>query len=282
MVEQSIREILALGKYCPVHISHLKAVYGQGAGRADELLQLLAHAREQGIPVTADVYPYTASYTSISIVFPEWALPPHDYKRVVRTQRKELAAFLRRKIAQRNGPEATLLGTPPFAGKTLAQLAQERQKPFEEILIDDIGPGGASGAYFVMDDRLQSRLITDSLVMICSDGSPTGHHPRGHGTFAKIIEDFVVKNNLLTLEEAVRKMTSLAAQTLGIPRRGKLQPGYAADIIIFDPAQVRATATYENPFQLSEGFHYVIINGDMSIERGKLVQHRYGQLLRKH
>lgn len=277
----SLRELLLQGKYAPVQVSHMKVVYGEGEDRAEEILNVLAEAREEGIKVTADVYPYTASYTTISIVFPEWALPPNNYEEVVRTKRAELAEFLRNKVNQRNGPEATLLGTAPWAGKTLAQVAAELDKPFEDVLIDDIRPGGASGAYFVMNDELQARFIADSLVMICSDGSPTSRHPRGHGTFAKIIEQYVLQDSLFSLEEAVRKMTSLPAQTMGITDRGRLVPGMKADILIFDPQQVKATATYENPFQLAEGFEYVLVNGKLSIDGGEIAQQRNGKMLRK-
>src|SRR5690606_17873927 len=115
-------------------------------------------ARASGQKVTADVYPYTASHTSLSILFPEWALPPNDYSEVVRTKHKELADFLRNKVNLRNGPEATLLSSGANTGKTLKQLADEKNKPFEEVMID-LGPRGGSAAYFVMDDELQSRLI---------------------------------------------------------------------------------------------------------------------------
>lgn len=280
-MEASLRELLMQGKYAPVQVSHMKVVYGQGEDRAEEILNVLAAAREEGIKVTADVYPYTASYTTISIVFPEWALPPNNYEDVVSTKRTELAEFLRNKVNQRNGPEATLLGTAPWAGKTLAQVAAELDKPFEDVLIDDIRPGGASGAYFVMNDALQSRFIADSLVMICSDGSPTSRHPRGHGTFAKIIEQYVLQDSLFSLEEAVRKMTSLPAQTMGITDRGRLVPGMKADILVFDPQQVKATATYENPFQLAEGFEYVLVNGKLSIDGGEIAEQRNGKMLRK-
>jgi len=280
-MEASLRELLMQGKYAPVQVSHMKVVYGEGEDRAEEILNVLAAARKKGIKVTADVYPYTASYTTISIVFPEWALPPNNYEDVVKTRRAELAEFLRNKVNQRNGPEATLLGTAPWAGKTLAQVAAELDKPFEDVLIDDIRPGGASGAYFVMNDELQSRFIADSLVMICSDGSPTSRHPRGHGTFAKIIEQYVMQDSLFSLEEAVRKMTSLPAEAMGVTDRGRLAPGMKADILIFDPQQVKATATYENPFQLAEGFEYVLVNGKLSIDGGEIAQQRNGKMLRK-
>nr|WKN39409.1 amidohydrolase family protein [Tunicatimonas sp. TK19036] len=280
-VEASIQELLKQGQYSRVNVSHMKVVYGEGESRAEEILAVLEEARQQGIEVTADVYPYTASYTGISILFPEWAKPPNQYEQVVANRRGELEKFLRNKVKQRNGPEATLLGTAPYAGKTLAQLAEESGKPFEDILIDDIKPGGASGAYFVMNDSLQARFIADPLVMISSDGSPTGRHPRGHGTFARIIEKFVVQDSVLTLADAIRKMTSLPAKTMGIADRGVVAVGKKADLLVFAPQQVRETATYENPFQLAEGIDCLIVNGKMALKKGAFTEQRYGQMLRK-
>ncbi|WP_205503296.1 N-acyl-D-amino-acid deacylase family protein [Rufibacter psychrotolerans] len=279
-IEASLNELLLQGKHCPVHVSHLKVVFGKGKARAEQILDQLEQARQRGIRVTADVYPYTASFTGISILFPEWALPPHSYEQVVATRRQELLEYLRNRVNKRNGPQATLLGTAPFAGKTLAQLAQEKQKPFEEVLLEDIGPGGASAAYFVMDEALQARFIVDPTVMICSDGGPDMRHPRGYGSFARILEAYVVRTKQLSLEEAIRKMTSLSARTMGLADRGEIAVGKKADLLVFDPAQVHETTTYENPFQLATGFETVLVNGKVSVENGRLVQ-KNGKVLRK-
>ncbi|MFC6999277.1 N-acyl-D-amino-acid deacylase family protein [Rufibacter roseus] len=280
-VEASIKELFLQGKHCSVHVSHLKVVYGSGEQRAEEILALLERARKEGVKVTADVYPYTASFTGISLLFPDWALPPHNYEQVVKTRRKELATYLRERVNKRNGPEATLIGTAPFAGKTLAQLAQEKNKPFEDVLIDDIKPGRASAAYFVMDEDLQSRLIIDSTTMISSDGGPEMRHPRGYGSFSKIIEEYVVQKNLLPLEQAVYKMTWLPAKTLGLTDRGRVAVAMKADLLIFDPKEVKTTATYENPFQLARGFDFIFINGKAAAEAGKYAPERSGRVLRK-
>ena len=192
VVENAIRELLRQGDPAAVHVSHIKSVYGKGAARAEELLSLLDSARTAGATITADMYPYTASYTGIGIVFPLWAKAPNDYSQVVKSRRAELESYLRERVTLRNGPGATLIGSGRFAGLTLAEVADKLEKPFEDVLIDDIGPDGASGAYFVMDYALQERLAQDPFVMFSSDGSATGFHPRGHGTFAKIVEDFVV------------------------------------------------------------------------------------------
>ncbi|SIT75563.1 N-acyl-D-amino-acid deacylase family protein [Pontibacter indicus] len=260
-VEASIRELLEQGKYCPVHVSHIKVVYGKGESRANRILQLLDSARQQGIEVTADFYPYTASYTGIAILFPDWAKKPYDYQEVLKTRRQELATFLRNKITLRNGPEATLIGSGPYKGKTLGQVAKELNKPFELALMEDIGPYGADGAYFIMDETLQETFLKDKHVMVCSDGSPSMRHPRSYGTFAKVLETYVVKKRLLTLEEAVHKMTGLSAETIGLLNRGLVKEGYKADLLLFKPEEVRENATYENPHQEASGFRYVLVNG---------------------
>jgi N-acyl-D-amino-acid deacylase len=277
-VAASIKELIAQAEYCPVNVSHMKSVYGKGSERAEELLDLLHTPANYRI--TADVYPYTASFTGIGIVFPDWAKGPNNYDQVKRTRRQELLDFLRNKVIARNGPEATLLGTGNYRGKTLAQLSEEQNRPFEEILLD-IGPRGASGAYFVMDEALQNRLIQDSLVMICSDGSPTMNHPRGYGSFAKIIEEMVVRDSLLTLQEAIYKMSTQTASVYGLSDRGELAVGKKADVVIFRPEEVKAKADFTSPHQLAMGFQYVLVNGAVAMEGGEKKGLGNGEMLRK-
>ncbi|MFU8811404.1 MAG: N-acyl-D-amino-acid deacylase family protein [Balneolaceae bacterium] len=277
-VAASLEELIEQGRRsgAPVHASHLKIVFGNDPSQSDSLLQRMQNARSEGISITGDVYPYTASFTGISIVFPEWALPPNDYQQVLQERREELADYLRTRVAQRNGPEATLFGTAPWAGKTLADVADERGKPFEEVLMEDIGPGGASAAYFVMDNAVMRQFVKDPYVMVSSDGSPTMRHPRGYGSFAKIIHQFVVEEDHLSLEEAIRMMTTLPAQTLGLLDeenvqwpRGVLRAGAAADLLLFNPDEVRDLATFENPHQYAAGFEWVFVNGVAVIEQGE-------------
>jgi len=279
-IEASLAELIAQGEYAKVHVAHMKSVYGRGAARAEELLALIQEARKRGYQITADVYPYNASYTGIGIVFPVWAKTKEQFEEALIDRREELEEYLRYRVNLRNGPEATLLGTEPYTGKTLADLEQEMNMPFEDILIDVIGPQGASGAYFVMNDELQSRLLEDAYVGVSSDGSPTGFHPRGHGTFAKIIEEYVVKRESLALSEAVRKMTSFAADILGITDRGRIEVGQAADLIVFDSAAVRARATYPEPHQLASGFKLVLVNGKIAFKDGAGQSQRNGEVLR--
>lgn len=274
----SIEEMLELGRACPVHISHLKSVYGQGVARAEEVLTWLHDAADRGIQVTADIYPYTASYTGIAIVFPDWAKTEEQFRDAMENRREELEEFLRNKVISRNGPEATLLGTGEYAGLTLAEAASRENLSFTELLMK-IGPQGASAAYFVMDEALQTRLLRDPLVGICSDGSPSGYHPRGHGTFARLIEKYVVKEKVLSMEEAVKKMTAFPASVLGLTDRGYLQPGMKADLIIFQPADVHETADFEDPFQLAEGFDFVMVNGKWIRQDGEFTEALTGRYI---
>lgn len=278
-IAASLAELLLQGEFAKVHVAHLKSVYGRGEPRAVEILQMLATARAKGLRISADSYPYNASYTGIALLFPVWAKTTEQFELAKQTRRQELADYLLARVNARNGPEATLLAMEPFVGETLADLSARMEMPFQDVLIDVIGPQGGYAAYFVMDDALQTRLVTDPDISVSSDGSPTGFHPRGHGAFAKVIEDYVVNQKLLSLPEAVRKMTSLPADTIGISDRGRLQPGLAADIIIFDPSQVRAPANYINPQQLAVGFDLVIVNGQIARENGTLSPTPAGKVL---
>jgi N-acyl-D-amino-acid deacylase len=280
VLERSLEELIRQGAHARVHVAHIKSVYGRGAERGREILALLERARGEGVEITADVYPYTASYTGLSLLFPAWAKTREQFDAAMPERREELADHLRRRVEGRNGPGATLLASKPWTGRTLAEVAAELGKPFEEVLIDDLGPDGGSAAYFIMDDDLQTAFIADPSVAICSDGSPTGFHPRGHGTFARIIETYVRERGVLSLEEAVRKMTSLPAGILGLEDRGVLRPGVWADLILFDPDAVHETATWAEPLQLAEGFDLVVVNGAVVRERGALTGIRPGRVLR--
>ncbi len=278
-VRASIRELIAAAGPARAHVSHIKMVYGKGEQAADELLAFLRALRGSGTSPTADCYPYEASYTGVGIVFPEWALPPTDYAKVVATRRDELRAYLQQRMEKRNGPGALLFGTGPHAGKTLAQVAAEQGKPFPDALID-IGPAGGEAAHFVMDKTLQDRLLLDPMVGLCTDGSPGGSHPRSAGTYAKFIEEFAVRTSRLSIEEAVRKATSFPASILRLPDRGTLREGAKADLVLFDPAKVHARADYVHPTLQAEGFDLVVVNGQPAFEGGERTGSA-GQLLRR-
>lgn len=276
-VEASLAELIGQGRRsgARVHVAHVKIVLGDDTARAAALLDAMEAARVAGVEVTADLYPYTASYTGTGILFPDWARPPADYAAVVRERRDELAEHLRARVESRNGPEATLFGSGPWAGRTLAAVATERGLPFEDVLIE-LGPDGASAAYFVMSEAVADRLLRDPHVVISSDGSPTMLHPRGHGSFARVIRRYVVEEGTLTLEEAVRKMSGATAAIYRLDDpaivdapRGLLREGWAADLVAFDPAGVRDPADFEHPHRLAEGMRAVWVNGEPAWRDGE-------------
>ncbi|WP_114954941.1 N-acyl-D-amino-acid deacylase family protein [Sphingosinicella terrae] len=277
-IEASIDELVASAGGARVHISHLKVVFGRGEARARALLDFLAAKRRQGIDLTADEYPYEAGFTGIAILFPEWALPPTDYAAIVRERRAELYEYLDRRMTRRGGPSALLIGTGTHAGKTLAQIAEEAGRHHVDVLID-MGPEGAMGAHFTMDKALQDALLVDRHVAFSTDGGPGQRHPRGAGTYAMLIEDYVVRDRKLTIEEMVRKATSYPARILRLADRGTIRPGAKADLVLFDPARVRARATYVDPFARAEGFDLVMVNGREAYSEGSKVG-REGALLR--
>lgn len=275
----SIDELVAQGEFARVHISHLKVVFGKGAERGRQLLDLISNKRKAGVDLTADAYPYTAGFTGVAILFPEWALPPTDYAGVVATRRDELAAYLEQRMTKRNGPDALLFGTPPYAGKTLAQVAQERGQSYVDFLIE-LGPRGGSGAHFTQDEALQDVLFGDPNVAVSTDGSPGLRHPRSSGTYAKLFERYVREKQMLTVEQAVRKASGIPAQIMRFTDRGVIRVGAKADLVLFDPAKVRATSSYVEPFALAEGFDIVVVNGQIARENGVMQPGRHGRVLR--
>ena len=277
-IEASINELVTSSLPARPHVSHLKSVFGKGEKRAHELLDFMAAIRARGVDLTADEYPYEAGYTGIAILFPKWALPPTDYAAVLAQRRQELRDYLIARMTRRGGPEALLIGSPPYAGKTLAQAAQQEGMHFADLLIK-LGPEGGSGAHFTMDKVLQDILLVDPHVSFSTDGGPGMRHPRATGTYAKLVEEYVVRDKKLKIEEMVRKATGFPAQTLRLPDRGVIRVGARADLLVFDPARVKARSTYVDPFAMAEGFDLVMVNGEPAFEGGRRVG-KSGRLLR--
>lgn len=271
-IEDSLAELLEQGRRsgADVHVSHLKIVEGNETTQAHTVLDQMRTARDDGIEVTADVYPYTASFTGISILFPEWARPPNDYESV-RTRRKaELRQHLNARVQQRNGPEATLFGTGKWTGRTLADVAEATDQSPADVLLG-LGPAGPSAAYFVMDEDVMRTFLSADSTVVSSDGSPTMHHPRGHGAFARVLARYVGPEKAMSFEGAVHKMTGRTASILGLdnrdrvrPPRGLVRKGYAADLLAFDPDEVEDRASYTHPHRRARGMNRVWVNGTLT------------------
>jgi N-acyl-D-amino-acid deacylase len=261
-VEASIDELLELGRRTkvPVHVAHLKVVLGEGAPRAEAILSRLERARGEGLRVTADLYPYDASYTTVAILFPSLARPPNTWADARRRHADTIREHLRARVTARNGPGAMTFGPGRYVGRTLEEVALSEGRPFEEVLLA-IGPAGGEAAYRVMDPALVMRLARDPFVAFGTDGSRTSSHPRGHGTFARALGPWVREQHLYTLEEGVRKATSLAASILGVTDRGVVAVGMAADLVVFDPDVLTDRATFVSPHEEATGVHHVLVNG---------------------
>lgn len=279
-IASSLDELAALGKYARVHVSHLKVVYGEGAKRAEEILAYIDSLRKQGKAISADTYPYAASYTGIGIVFPDWAKINEQWQQAMKERPDVLKRHLLNKVKQRNGPDAILFGSGKYAGKTLQEVAAAEHRPYVEVLLE-MGPEAASAAHFVMDEELQDRIAVDPDVMISSDGSPAMRHPRGYGSFARVIRRYVVEQQKLTIEEAVYKMSGLPAKTLGIDSRGTIKKGNKADLLIFDPHEVKDVATFEQPHRLAKGIEWIWVNGQPARQAGEFNEQRFGEVLKR-
>lgn len=279
-VADSVAEVIALGAFARVNVTHIKVVYGKTKAQGEDVMQQIRQAREDGMSITADVYPYLASYGSLIYLYPEWAKRKSEFDAAVADNREELENYLRAKILRRNGADAILISEGEYAGKTLGEIASLNGLTPEAQIIA-FGHSGPSTAHFIMTKETQDVFITAPDVSISSDGSPTMRHPRSFGSFPKIIEDYVVNNNILPIELAIHKMSGLTAQTFGLSSRGILEAGRAADILVFDPAAVKANTGWSDILAAPTGFDVVIVNGQLTETQADSQAPVFGRALRK-
>jgi N-acyl-D-amino-acid deacylase len=300
---ESFAETIAIGERggLPTQATHAKVVGKANWGRSADALRLVDEARARGVDVTLDQYPYTASSTSIqAALLPAWALEGgRDAIRqrladpATRARIKADAAGMIRDERGGGDPKNVQFAScgfdPSLAGKTLADATRQRglEPTIEhaaETTLWIVEQGGCQGIFHAMHDEDLERILRHPATMIASDGEVPifgrAHpHPRSYGTFARVLGLYVREKHVLTLEDAVRKMTSFPAARLGITDRGLLRPGMKADIAIFDPARVRDTATFEQPHQYAEGFAYVLVNGTVIVEGNDMTAARPGRVL---
>jgi dihydroorotase/N-acyl-D-amino-acid deacylase len=252
--------------------------------------------------VAADQYPYTASSTGLAALAPAWALEGGDSAFARRVSNPVLRDSVLKAIVfmldnDRGGGDlrrvqfAAVAWKPDLQGRTLHDWAVERGLPTTSaaaapLVIEGILKGGASMVYHAMDESDVRRIMAHPQTMIASDGSlnrpGAGHpHPRGYGTFPRVLGTYVRELGVLTLEDAVRKMTSLPASRLGFTDRGRVAEGMAADLALFDPQTVGSPATFEAPHQYPTGIPFVIVNGTVVVEVGAMTGARPGQALRR-
>jgi N-acyl-D-amino-acid deacylase len=302
-VVQAIQEALYIGKEAgmPVQISHFKLSGQQNWGRSKETIPMVIKAREEGLDVTIDQYPYTASSTSLSTLLPDWVLADGRDSIKARLARKKVRAevkeYMLKKLAKRGLPHfsfpvvAYYDADTTLNGKSIEEVNRLKGRAHTadmeaETIIQMMEKGGASMVFHGMSEDDVKAIMrypfnmfaSDASIRIYQQGSP---HPRGYGTNARVLGKYVRDEKVLSLEEAIRRMTSLPARKFGLQNRGLLVEGYIADLVVFDPATVKDLSTYDKPHQYSKGFKYVLVNGTITVDDGKHNGARAGTTIRK-
>lgn len=284
----------------PVQLTHHKVIGVGNWGTSADSLAMVDEARARGIDITMDQYPYTAGQTRIVALVPQWAQEGGKERMLARfngaeTRQTVKAGIVDRILYDRGGgdPKNVSISRNPrdrsMEGKDLAQLTQERgMSPTPEnaadVVMDIVSNGGATVVFHHLGNEDVDRIMRHPVTAIGSDGPLSvfgvgAPHPRQYGTFARVLGYYVRERGIISLEEAVRKMSSLSAQRLGIRDRGLLVEGYFADIAIFDSEEIRDMATFEDPHQYAVGMKYVLVNGELVVEQGKHTGRRPGKIL---
>jgi N-acyl-D-amino-acid deacylase len=306
-VLDSVGETIAIGERggLPTQVTHHKIIGKSNWGRSVETLRMIDEARARGVDATIDQYPYTASSTSIQGgLVPQWAQEGGRDRLLERLKdegsRQKILAEVSKAIETDRGagdPGNVVLAAcgwdPSLAGKSLAQVLRDRSRPVTvdqaaDLVLEIIQRGGCSAIYHAISEDDLVRIMKHPVTMIASDASPgiptfgkDVPHPRAYGTFARVLGVYVREKGVLTLEDAVRKMSALPAQRMGVVDRGVLRPGLKADLVVFDSTTIKDRATFERPHQYAEGVSAVLVNGQVVLEGGKLTGARGGKTLRK-
>jgi len=284
----------------PVQLTHHKVIGVGNWGASVDSLAMVDEARARGIDITMDQYPYTAGQTGIVALVPQWAQEGGQERMVSRfngseTRQTVKAGIVDRILYDRGGgdPRNVSVSRNPrdrsMEGKNLAQLTQERgMSPTPEnaadVVMDIVSDGGATVVFHHLGNEDVDRIMRHPAVAIGSDGPLSvfgvgAPHPRQYGTFARVLGYYVRERGIISLEEAVRKMSSMSAQRLGIQGRGLLVEGYYADIAIFDSEEIKDMATFEDPHQYAVGMKYVLVNGELVVEEGEHTGRHPGKIL---
>ncbi|MBK8811839.1 MAG: D-aminoacylase [Acidobacteria bacterium] len=301
-VVEAIEEAINIGEQAnmPVDISHFKISSKALWGQTPTTIGLVEAARKRGLTVTVDQYAYTASSTSLDARIPSWAIAggrEEGRKRLADPEtRKKVVREMKDELKRKNFKDysfayvASYRANPEFNGKNIAEITKlVRGKKKLDAQIDQFlemyDKGGAQMVYHVMNEDDVQNIMRQPFTMIASDSGVARFgagvpHPRGYGNNARVLGRYVRELKIITLEDAIRKMTSLPAQTFNLRDRGLIREGFAADIVIFDENTVADKATFENPHQYAEGFQTVIVNGEIVFDGTKLTGKMPGKALR--
>jgi len=306
---EAVDEIIRIAReaHVPAEIYHLKAAGRENWGKLDEVVQRLEKGRAEGLRLTADMYTYTAGATGLDAAMPPWTKEGGHKAWVARLRDPALRARIGREMltptdAWENfflaaGPEQMLLvafkndALKPLTGKTLAEVAAARGKSPEETAMDLVveDDSRVGTIYFLMSEENVRQELALSWVSFGSDEAAPANegvfllsnpHPRAYGNFARLLGKYVRDEKVVPLEAAIRRLTALPAANLGLRRRGSLQPGFLADIVVFDPASIADHATFEKPHQYATGMRHVFVNGVQVLADGEHTGAKPGRVVR--
>ena len=309
-LDSSLEEVFEIARRAqiPTEIWHLKTAYKKNWGRMPEVLAKIRRARASGLDITADVYPYIAGSTSLTASLPPWVLEGGTEKMLARMRDMRIRQQLKKELPADSkdweniyfgsgGAEGVLISSvvnrelEPLLGKRLSQIATDQNKEPLDALFDLIAAdNGQTGAiYFMMSENDLRAAMRSPFVNFCTDSgaratdgplSRAKSHPRGWGSYPRILGRYVREEKILTLPQAIHKMTGGPAKRVGLRDRGLLREGYYADITVFDPRRVIDRANFEVPNQHPEGVKFVITNGQISVDNGKRTAALAGRPLR--
>ena len=309
-IDESMNEVFEIARRAsiPAEIWHFKTAYKANWGRMPAMLHRVAAARRRGLKITADVYPYVAGSTSLSACLPPWALEGGTDRMIERLKDRQTRERLKREISidskdweniylGSGGPGGILISSvvdrdlERWQGKRLLEVATTQKKNPLEALFDFLiaDHGQTSAIFFMMSESDMQAALKSPFVSFCTDSGaratdgPLSHsnsHPRGWGTYPRILGRYVREQHLMPLEFAIHKMTGLPAANVGLKQRGLIREGYFADITIFDPKTVIDRATFEDPNQYPVGINFVIVNGQIEVDNGQRTPVLAGRVLR--
>src|SRR5437763_1970081 len=309
-IDDSMKEVFEIARRAqiPAEIWHFKTAYQKNWGRMPEMLRRIAVARRQGLKITANVYPYVAGSTSLSACLPPWALEGGTDRMIARLQDPATRARLRKEVTTDSkdweniylgsgGPNGILISAvvnrdlESWQGKRLSEIASAQKKDPLDALFDFLiaDHGQTSAIFFMMKESDMQAALKSPFVSICTDSGARAtdgplagskSHPRGWGTYPRILGRYVRDEHLMPLEFAIHKMTGLPAANVGLKQRGLIREGYFADITIFDPKTVIDRATFEEPNQYPVGINFVIVNGRIEVDNGQRTLVNTGRVLR--
>lgn len=304
-VLDAIRETMEIGKQAgiPAHVFHLKAAGEENWPLIHDAIKLIQSARDAGQDVTADIYPYVRNGIGLrSFVHPKYfAQGSAPFMRTLESP--SVRAALRKEVEEtsdwenwyrhvgKNWDNVLVVGVSgsldrKYEGNSLAKIATMRNSDEWSTFFDLLQTGNVSVSPKSMNEEQKHAALRQEWVSVCTDAAPVFlsearfSHPRAFGSFPRILGKYVREEKVISLEGAVRRMSSMPANFLGLTDRGRIAPGMAADLLVFDPATVRDTATFEKPLSYPEGMPYVIVNGQVVIDNGKMLTAKAGAVLR--